>query len=753
MPAPSNPVPPIPAPMASGADLMLVAVTINGTDRDGQYIVARRDGSFFLKAADLAQWRVRPPDGNTVVIEGEAYLPLSALHGAQAHLDEPRQRLELTFPPEWFAARRLSASVPYARPTEGTFAGFLNYDLSVEYRDRLRGNAFLEAGVSDDWGLVANTAAIGKGTGGKGLTRLDSYFLRDDPERLTRLVIGDAVTDAADWTRQIRFGGVRWGTDFGLQPGLVTFATPAFAGRTAVPSSVELLVNDALRFQTDVDQGPFSINQVPLVTGAGEVTLVVRDALGVERRVTSSYYVSSRLLSRGLSDWSVEAGAERQEYGIKSFSYDNPFASGSFRHGITNSLTLEGRAEISGDVQMAGAGANVVWAPVGELGVAGAASQGEDGTGWLYRLYYSHISPRWSVALSYQHATRNFGQLGIHDDQDRITDQFQATAGMSLRRWGNLGLSYTDLRYADGNRTRLASANYSIGIGERGYLSLFALRSQAGGVGGQTTFGAGLTIPFGPRSSAYVQADSRNRLGEMRMTPPNEGGWGYRLAASTGETDRQQAELEWRGNAGEISVEAARFEGDTGLRMLASGGLLLAGDTVRPTRRVEDAVAVVEVPDMPNVRVYQENRLVTRTDDHGRAIIPDLRAYDNNRIGIAPADVPLDAHMTEDTLMVVPRFRGAAIARFGIEKQIPATVLLQSPDGKLVDAGTAVRTDQGESLFVGYGGEVFLPDIRPDLSLTIDLPEGPCRAKIGRLPKGEVLPRIGPLRCAPEARP
>lgn len=586
------------------------------------------------------------------------------------------------------------------------------------------------------------------------MTRLDSYYLHDDPDSLTRLVMGDTVTDAADWTSQIRFGGIRWGTEFTLQPGLVTFPTPSFVGRTAVPSNVEVLVNNALRFQAEVGQGPFSIDQVPLVSGAGEVTLVLRNALGVERRVTSSYYVSSRLLSPGLSAWSLESGAERRDYGVRSFRYGSPFVAGSFRHGVTDWLTLESRAEMSGDVHMAGAGVNVVWAPLGEFGVAGAASQGTaaTGTGWLYRLYFNRITPSWNVALSYQHATSNFDQLGTLDNHDRITGQFQAALGISLRHRANLSLAYTDLCYGDGNRARLASANYSIGIGGRGYLNVFALRSHVGSVGTATTFGttfgAGLTIAFGPHSSAYVQADSHDLSGEVRKTPPTEGGWGYRLAASTGETDRQQAELEWRGDIGEFSLEAARFGGDTGIRVLASGGLLLAGGSARITRRVEDAVGVVEVPEMPGVRIYQENRLVTRTDDHGRAIIPDLRAYDQNRLAIAPADVPIDARMPEDALLIVPRYRGAALARFGIEKDNPATILLQDPDGRIVDAGTAVRSDAGEALFVGFGGEVFLPNVRAGMSLTIDLPDGPCRATIDRTPRAEVLPRLGPLRCA-----
>lgn len=727
-------------------DLLFVAITINGVP-EGEYLVARRGGDFFVRPSDLARWGVRVPPAATTVIENEAFVQLTAIAGMTLHFDPAGQRIALIISAELFDSSNVSVPATRVRPTKSAFAAFLNYDLSVQYDHKVQAAAFLEAGISDDWGLLATTMAVGQQTGSSRITRFDSYFLRDDPDTLVRLIVGDTVTDARDWSRQIRFGGVRLGTDFSLQPNLITFSTPAFTGRTAIPSNVELLVNNARRFQADVAPGPFSINQVPLVNGAGDVTLVIRDALGVERRVTSSYYISSRLLRRGLSAWSLEAGAERLDYGIRNFSYANPFAAGSYRRGVTDWLTLEGRTEVSGDVQMIGGGANIVWPAIGEFGIAGAVSRGEDGQGALYRIFFSRITPGWSLAVSYQRASRQFDQLGIHRDAERITGQLQASGSVSLGRRGNFGIVYTDLEYADRNRTRLASANYSIGIRDRGYLSVFALRSATRGSATQTTVGAGFTIPFGPRSSGYVQADTRNVLAEIRRTPPAEGGWGYRLTAGAGESDRQQAELSWRGDPGEIRVEAARVEGSAGVRMLASGGLLFAGGRPYATRRVEDALGVIDVPGLADVRIYQENRLVARTDARGRAIIPDLRGYEQNRIAIAPGDIPIDAHMSSDTLMIVPRYRGAVIARFAIERDHPATILLQALDGAPVDAGTTVRTDTGETAFVGYGGEIFVREARRDMIIEFETRQGPCRVRLGGLPEDDVLPRLGPLRC------
>jgi outer membrane usher protein len=732
-------------------ELIFLAVTVNGVPKDGQYLLARRHGEFLARPPDLARWGIRAHPTATTAIENDNFVDLATIPGITLQFDAGRQLIAMTVSDELLDLHKISASTARMNPTESALAAFLNYDLSVQYADKAQASVFLEAGVSGNWGLLATTMAVGQQAGSGGVTRLDTYFLRDDPDALIRLVVGDTVSDSNEWTRQIRFGGVRLGTEFGLQPNLITFPTPAFAGRTAIPSNVELLVNNAQRFQTDVAEGPFSISQVPLVSGAGEVTLVVRDALGVERRVTSSYYVSSRLLSPGRSAWSFETGGERMDYGIKDFSYRNPFMSGSYRSGITDWLTLESRAELSGDVQMAGAGANIVWSPIGEFGIAAAASRGSNGDGTLYRVFFNRITPRWNIAVSYQHASRTFDQLGIYSDAERITHQLQASAGTSLGRWGNFGVVYTDLEYADRTRTRLTSANYSIGIGDRGYLSLFALRSAVTGDRIDTTLGAGFTIPFGSRSSGYIQADSHNALAEIHKTPPTDGGWGYRFTASTGESDRQQAELDWRGNQGEVSVEAARIDGSSGVRMLASGGLLATGDRVYATRRVEDAVGVVDVPDLPDVRIYQENRLVARTDGQGRAIIPDLRAYENNRLAIAPGDVPIDAQMPDDTLMIVPRYRGAAKAHFAIEQDHAVTIVLQTSDGALVDAGIVVRLGTGETTFTGYGGEIFVRKARIGMSIEFDTQQGPCRIVLGALPTGDVLPRIGPLRCGAAA--
>ncbi|WP_426039346.1 fimbria/pilus outer membrane usher protein [Brevundimonas sp. DC300-4] len=249
-----------------------------------------------------------------------------------------------------------------------------------------------------------------------------------------------------------------------------------------------------------------------------------------------------------------------------------------------------------------------------------------------------------------------------------------------------------------------------------------------------------------------MQVDSSNTIGEYRRNPPTSLGWGYRLSASRGDFDRQEAEATWLGPSGQVTAQAVHADGAAAARLLVSGGVILAGGGAYATRRVDGAFALVETPGQAHVRIYQENRLVGRTDAAGRAIITALRPYDDNRISLAAGDLPLDVRIDGDMLNIVPRFHGGVAARFGIDRNRGGTVLLQLPDGQPIEPGTPVQID-GFGSFVGYGSEVFVDAIREGVVLEVQGAGGSCRAVLPSPPPETILPRIGPLTCQPPGGP
>ncbi|MBK9521589.1 MAG: fimbria/pilus outer membrane usher protein, partial [Rhodocyclaceae bacterium] len=138
------------------------------------------------------------------------------------------------------------------------------------------------------------------------------------PDQRETLVIGDTSTRPGMLGSTTYFGGIRFGSNFGLTPGFIRNPVPKLSGSSSAPSTVNLYVNDVLRQTSNIPTGPFAIDNFPALTGGGEARLVVRDVLGRETVITQSFFTSSSLLAAGLDDWSVEAGRVRQELGTVS---------------------------------------------------------------------------------------------------------------------------------------------------------------------------------------------------------------------------------------------------------------------------------------------------------------------------------------------------------------------------------------------------------------------------------------------------
>ena len=82
------------------------------------------------------------------------------------------------------------------------------------------------------------------------------------------------------WAEAVRFGGIQFGTNYGIRPDLVTTPLLAATGTAVVPSTVDVFVNGKAVGSTEVPAGPFIVNQVPALNGSGDVSIVVRNALG-----------------------------------------------------------------------------------------------------------------------------------------------------------------------------------------------------------------------------------------------------------------------------------------------------------------------------------------------------------------------------------------------------------------------------------------------------------------------------------------
>lgn len=170
---------------------------------------------------------------------------------------------------------------------------------------------------------------------------------------------GDVVSDALTWSSSVRLGGLRFSRNFSVRPDLVTYPLLNLSGSAEVPSSVDLFINGYKASSTQINGGPYTLTNVPFISGAGKATVVTTDALG--RQVTTSvpFYVSNTLLREGLSDFDFSLGALRNNYGIKNADYGAGAVSAIYRYGVSNWLALSTHTEDREGLTNAGIGSDI----------------------------------------------------------------------------------------------------------------------------------------------------------------------------------------------------------------------------------------------------------------------------------------------------------------------------------------------------------------------------------------------------------
>src|ERR1041385_7977136 len=206
---------------------------------------------------------------------------------------------------------------------------------------------------------------------------------------------------------------------------------------------VDVYVNNIKTFSQDIGAGPFSLNNVPLVSGSGNAQLVIRDSSGHETKTVLPFYASPNLLAPGLSSWSVEGGLPRLSYGSGSDAYvQSPVGSVTLRRGIFDWLTVESHAEGGAGIGNGGLGAAFKTGTFGAAAIAASASFGSGDTG--FQTYASYETRLFGLNINAS-SQRTFG---AYDDLASATARLQNFSVNPLQYpYGIFGTSTNYLGY------------------------------------------------------------------------------------------------------------------------------------------------------------------------------------------------------------------------------------------------------------------------------------------------------------------
>ena len=696
--------------------------------------------------------------------DGLEVVPLHGQAGMASDIDVQHFMLSLDVDPRWYEGTRKSLhGMPLGKPLPALPGAWLNYsfqlartgDTAVAAGSTQSLSVFGPAGLlqlstaMNSVGSPVIGSAVSKA---RQFSRLGTTFFHDDEAKLSTLSVGDGVLPAGVGVPAVRYGGVTWQSNFGLNPQFSTLETPAIFDAARLPSTLEFFLNDRrVGGPLAVPAGPFEISGLPTVDGAGQVKVLIRDALNNERIVSVPYLHTVRLYKEGLHSFSYTAGLLRPDLD----RYDTPFLASAHRWGLTRWLTLDAGGSFSANSHSLGAGAtfplldNVVgdarWAMSKSL--AGMGQQWGTSAQWLVSVA--------SVGASLNHSTATFRLLGDSvSAQARPRDDVRLFASRALgHNLGSVSGSFGRLStWGDGAR---AIRSLSWFRSFRSFsVSFSAVRSND-----STSLQVGVNIPLSHQgffSSSLQKHDATSTWrNDYTSAPLTTNGWAVRAGVTTAnapgadDLSSAMAALDARTDVGLHGVQLDSRAGSTAWRVRTAGSLGTLAGHLFWGPPISQGFALVSTGDAPSIPVYRWNLPVAVSDARGLALVTHLSPYGNNLLAIRPDEVPLAYRVTDHEVTAVPRSRGGVYVAFAMRLERPALLTLHLPDGQPVPIGaSALILATGESAPVGQRGEVYLQNLPEHAEVEIRLHTQRCRITLRRPATADPQPRLGPFICA-----
>jgi outer membrane usher protein len=785
-PSPGNaqPAQVVPAP---GAAIAALSISINGVPEPGVAYVVKDAAGLLIDSATLARLAITYRDSDLVTFDGGRYVPLRSIRGVSGSISEREQRLDLVVEADVMPASRLQYGLPAPQlPQAPNWGGFLNYSLfgyTGANSQFLRSSSSYVSGAFE--GVVfgpmgtLGTSFVANPKGNVPGSREDVVLLEanwrwDDPANLRTLIVGDAITAPGWWGSAVRFGGIQYSSNFALQPGYVTFPLLTVSGMATVPTAADIYTNNVRMGTQNVPAGPFTITNLPALNGAGELQVVVTNALGQQQVISQPFYVTSQLLKPGLSEFSYSLGSVRFNYGVRNLDYQGYIGSAFYRHGVDDKLTVQGRAEADRNVRGVGIGADYVVGLFGVLSTGVAASDasgnaiGNTGTGQRYLLGFSRQTQVLSFAVQSTWASRNYREIGdttllqTRATRASIGAQLPGDFGSVTLAWG--GTNYRDNGPIDPNLPprdgplNVYAASYSLSLGRYGFFTLSASRTR--GLSESSQIAALYSLPLGSTTSAgdtsitlgvrrQHQDDQTTTVGtfDLQHPLPVGQGYGYYLHATTDHTFTGGAS--YYGRYGRYTLEGSSANGANAIRSSISGGIGTVGGQLFAAPPIEQSFALVEVGNVFGVRVLQENMDAGRTGSNGTLILPRIPSYTPVNISVDPLSIPLDATIGKTEQKVVLLGRTGVVVSFEARKERNALIRLILPDGSPLPAGAyALVSGRSERFPVARGGEVYITELGDNQSITVSYRGEACEVSIALEKNSPPVADLGPFVCA-----
>jgi outer membrane usher protein len=351
-----------------------------------------------------------------------------------------------------------------------------------------------------------------------------------------------------------------------------------------------------------------------------------------------------------------------------------------------------------------------------------------------------------------------YATLSLPAAMDRALAQTGVFAGIQAGRVG-LTAQYESSRMRDTSPIDRASVSASLGISHDANLFLSGGRSRRGGKNTLEAF-AGVSYTLAAGVVASLSYDRSGDAGgttsvNVQKSLPLGEGVGYQLSGTgaNGAPGMARGLLQYQGPIGRYEVSYERVNGQDVKTLRASGGIVVIGGTITPTRAVGQSFALLRVPGVPGVAGFSSNQPVGRTNGRGDLLVPNILPYYANRLSIADTDVPLDYAVEETERSIAPPYRGGALVLFPVERvrMVAGSIVMEFEGRTIVPAYGRLTLSLGNiptDFPIGSLGEFYLQNVAPGRhTAVVSYGTASCEITI-EVPATETPSiHLGTLRC------
>ena len=565
------------------------------------------------------------------------------------------------------------------------------------------------------WGTLAARVDWDPNRARDALRVTNRRYVRDWPEPGLRLTAGEVVAPAASLQTAAPIRGISLSTQYAvLQP----FRTLTPTGRSSFvleeDADVAFYANGTLVDEVRLAAGRYDASDFPLIDGRNELLVVAEGAFGRQEVLNTTLFFGGGLLDPGITDFGASLG--RPEDGGRAL-----LATGFWRRGVTQTLTLGANVQAAGSRAQLGAEAQVA-TPLGQLrgDLAANASAGGGLIGAVQLQRTDEIGGAvLTTNLLYDYRDPGFRAPALRRAASP-RNRFAADLALSAGGWNVAAglLAQDGVGSADSvnanlrvNR-RLGRAALSVGAT---YLERDGEDAEIGGL-------FSLSLPFGQGGSAATayRTTGDQITASVRQASPRDLG-DFALAASALRSDlREQARLDAAYLHNRFDLDATLTttrnirvdRRDTQARMVLSTFVGLAGGRAAIGRPLAggDAFLIAKrhasIGDKPlALHGAVGDRVLARGGAFGPALVT-LNAYRPAPHRVAVADLPLGYARTNDLFAETPQFGQGYVLEFGSARWRTLLGRLVTPEGEPVASVIGVVCQDGVAtdFFTNAGG-------------------------------------------------